>query len=63
VPAPSGSANPTYSACAAVAAGLGRVVVTYDRNTFFNWPGYGSHLFANSNLAYAMNLFLFAGGY
>ena len=44
-------------------ATLGRVVATYDRNTFFNWPGYGSCLYVNSNLPYAMNLFLYAAGY
>jgi hypothetical protein len=60
---PSGSANPTFSACAAVDANLGRVVATFDRNTFFNFPGYGSNILANSNLAYAINLFLYAGGY
>jgi hypothetical protein len=63
VPAPSGLPNPTFSACAAVSAGLGRAVATFDRNTFFNWPGYGSNLFDRSNLAYAVNLFLYAGGY
>jgi hypothetical protein len=63
VVAPSGSLNPTYSACAAVSAGLGRVVATFDRNTFFNWPGYGSNILDASNLSYAVNLFLYAGGY
>ena len=37
-------ATPTYSAIAAVTAGLGRVVATFDRNTFFNYPGYGSNI-------------------
>jgi hypothetical protein len=63
LPAPSGLPNPTFSACAAVTAGLGRVVATFDRNTFFNPPGYGTHIMEYSNLAYALNLFLFAGGY
>lgn len=61
--APSGSANPVYAACAAVNAGTGRVVATFDRNTFFNPPGYGSSLADAANCAYAMNLFLWAGGY
>lgn len=62
-PAPSGSPNPTFSACAAVGAGSGRVVATFDRNTFFNFPGYGSNIFDVSNLQYALNLFFWAGGY
>jgi hypothetical protein len=61
--APSGSAAPTYTACAAVEAGVGRVVATFDRNTFFNYPGYGSNLFDVSNAQYAVNLFVWAGGY
>jgi hypothetical protein len=61
--APSGSANPVYSACVAVDAGMGRVVGTFDRNTFFNYPGFGSNLLEVSNLSYAINIFLWTGGY
>jgi hypothetical protein len=43
-------------------AGLGRVVVTCDRNTFLNPPGIGTHLYAASNLVYAMNLFFWTAG-
>jgi len=60
--APSGSPSPTYSVCAAVSAGAGRVVATFDRNTFFNYPGIGTNLFDMSNLTYALNVFFWAGG-
>jgi hypothetical protein len=63
VAAPSGLPNPQFSACAAALAGYGRAVVTFDRNTFFNWPGYGTNILDYSNLAYGLNLFLFAAGY
>jgi hypothetical protein len=61
--APSGASNPVYSACAAVDASLGRVVATFDRNTFFNFPGTGTNITEASNASYAINLFLWAGGY
>jgi hypothetical protein len=60
---PSGLPNPQFSACAAALAGYGRAVATFDRNTFFNWPGYGTNILDHSNLAYALNLFLFAAGF
>jgi hypothetical protein len=63
VVAPSGSATPTYGASVAVSAGLGRVLATFDRNTFFNYPGYGTSIVEASNLPYAVNLFLWAAGY
>jgi hypothetical protein len=61
--APSGSASPVYSTCVAITAGSGRVAVTFDRNSFFNPPGYGSCLTDASNMPFAVNLFLWAGGY
>jgi hypothetical protein len=61
--APSGSATPTYGACVAVDAGAGRVLATFDRNTFFNVPGFGTSIADASNLSYALNVFLWAAGY
>ncbi len=64
--APSGSPNPVFSACATVTAGSGRVVATFDRNTFFNPvagpPLFGTDLSRASNVTYATNLFLWAAG-
>lgn len=55
-------APPTVGALAVCEAGLGRVVVTCDRNTFLNPPGLATHLYDASNLTYAMNLFFWAAG-
>ena len=60
------SASPATSTnsgpLAVCAAGLGRVAVTFDRNTFLNPPGFGTHLYSASNLIYAMNLFMWTAG-
>ncbi|HYC76516.1 MAG TPA: hypothetical protein VEI02_02710 [Planctomycetota bacterium] len=45
-----------------VEAGLGRVAVTFDRNTFLNPPGFGTDLYRASNLVYAINLFYWTAG-
>jgi hypothetical protein len=59
----SGAVVPSATGPLAVCdAGLGRVVVTCDRNTFLNPPGIATNLYVKSNLVYAMNLFFWAAG-
>ena len=60
---PIGSQNPYYTMIAARKYGLGRVVATFDRNTFFNPPGLGTNISNDSNSYYAINLFMWVAGY
>jgi hypothetical protein len=51
-----------FGAVGVAEAGSGRVVATFDRNTFLTAPGFGTHLDDASNLIFAMNLFHWASG-
>jgi hypothetical protein len=50
----------SIAALAIAEVGAGRVVGAFDRNTFFNPPGVGSHIDRHDNEIFAQNLVLWA---
>lgn len=56
-PGTSRAVGPNDAALAVAAAGTGRIVGHFDRNTFFNLGGAGTNINRLDNMTYALNLF------